>query len=145
MSQLAAIAARFSVIRKAMLFGRADAPVKASSMERIYPECESFYYYLNWHLIYPIDPNTVLRFPHLRGFPLNDRVRRRIAAYFRTNFPGPTFHTWLRFIPERAERWGKLRIPDGGDCIRCAAVVDPLSPYGKRDSSFVRVSTFKRI
>ncbi|KAL5639143.1 hypothetical protein ACGC1H_006605 [Rhizoctonia solani] len=85
----------------------------------------------------PVDPNTILRFPRLRGFPLDDCVRRRIASYFHTNFPRWTFHAWLGYIPEYAERWGKLRIPDGGDCIRCAKVVDPLSPYGKRDSSFV--------
>ncbi|CAE6439581.1 unnamed protein product, partial [Rhizoctonia solani] len=83
-------------------------------------------------------PNTILRFPRLRGFPLDDHVRRRIASYFHTNFPRWTFHAWLEYIPEYAERWGKLRIPDGGDSIRCAKVVDPLSPYGKRDSSFVR-------
>ncbi|EUC54718.1 hypothetical protein RSOL_068130, partial [Rhizoctonia solani AG-3 Rhs1AP] len=72
--------------------------------------------------IYAEYPDTILRFPQLRGFPLNDHW---------------TFHAWLAYIPEHAGRWGKLRIPDGGDCIRCAAVVDPLSPYGKRDSSFV--------
>jgi hypothetical protein len=58
-----------------------------------------------------------------------------------TNFPQHSFYAWLDFIPKRAERWGKIRIPDG-DSIRCAAVVDPLSPYGKRDSSFIRVSAF---
>ncbi|CAE6402042.1 unnamed protein product, partial [Rhizoctonia solani] len=127
MSQLAATACRFPVIRKAMLFGKSQAPVKSSRMEKIYAEY----------------PDTILRFPHLRAFPLEDRVRRRIAAYFHTNFPNQTFHAWLKFIPERAERWGKLRIPDGGDCIRCAAVVDPFSAYGKRDSSFVRY-TFQK-
>ncbi|KEP45047.1 hypothetical protein V565_325120 [Rhizoctonia solani 123E] len=95
-----------------MLFGKAEAPVKCSSMEQIYAEY----------------PDTILRFPQLRGFPLNDHW---------------TFHAWLAYIPEHAGRWGKLRIPDGGDCIRCAAVVDPLSPYGKRDSSFVRY-TFQK-
>ena len=35
----------------------------------------------------------------------------------------------------------EVREPDSGDCIRSVAVVDPRSPYGKRDSSFVRVST----
>ncbi|CAE6504462.1 unnamed protein product [Rhizoctonia solani] len=127
MSQLAAVATRFPLIRKAMLFGKASAPVKASSMEQIYAEY----------------PDTILRFPRLRGFPLDNEVRRRLAAFFHTNYPEQTFHAWLDFIPERAERWGKLRIPDGGDSIRCADVVDPLSPYGKRDSSFVRY-TFQK-
>ncbi|CUA77703.1 hypothetical protein RSOLAG22IIIB_12773 [Rhizoctonia solani] len=93
----------------------------------------------NWF----IDPDTILRFPLLRGFPLNDCVRRRIASYFHTNFLNWTFHAWLNYIPEHAECWGKLRVPDGGDCIRSAAVVDHLSPYGKRDSSFVRYTLQK--
>ncbi|CAE6422063.1 unnamed protein product [Rhizoctonia solani] len=122
MAQLASVACRFPVIRKAMLFGKSKAPVKLSQMEKIYEDY----------------PDTILRFPRLPGFPLNDHVCRRIAQFFHTNYPRWTFHAWLDFIPKRAERWGKLRIPDGGDRIRCAAVVDPLSPYGKRDSSFVR-------
>ncbi|CCO34038.1 hypothetical protein BN14_08130 [Rhizoctonia solani AG-1 IB] len=122
MAQLAATAARFPVIRRAMLFGKSAAPVKSTSMEKIYTEY----------------PEIILRKPRLPGFPLSDRVRRRIAAYFHTNQPEWTFHAWLGFIPKHAERWGKLRIPDGGDCIRCAGVVDPLSPYGKRDSSYIR-------
>ncbi|CAE6471503.1 unnamed protein product [Rhizoctonia solani] len=69
---------------------------------------------LNWF----IDPNTILRFPWLRGFPLNDRVHRCIAWYFHTNFPQWTFHAWLGYIPKHAECWGKLRIPDSGNCIR---------------------------
>ncbi|KAF8689566.1 hypothetical protein RHS03_09095, partial [Rhizoctonia solani] len=84
-----------------------------------------------------VDPETILQKPRLPGFPLSDRVRRRIAAYFYTNEPEWTFHAWLDFVPTHAESWGKLRIPDGGDYIRCAAVVDPLSPYGRRDSSFI--------
>lgn len=40
MAQLAAVASRFPEIRKALLFGKADAPVKTSQIERIYPECK---------------------------------------------------------------------------------------------------------
>lgn len=146
MAQLAAIAARFPEIRKALLFGNSDAPVKISSMERVYPECEQISHFpiISSSVLSSLsrsDPETILRFPCLRGFYLTDHVRRRIAAYFHTNMPVQTFHAWLGFIPERCERWGKLRIADGGDCIRGAAVVDPLSPYGRRDASFVRVST----
>jgi hypothetical protein len=53
------------------------------------------------------------------------------------NFPQHSFYAWLDFIPKRAKHWGKLRIPDG-DSTCCAAVVDPLSLYGKRNSSFIR-------
>ncbi|QRW09309.1 hypothetical protein RhiLY_08308 [Ceratobasidium sp. AG-Ba] len=41
-------------------------------------------------------------------------------------------------LPERCERWGKLRINDGGDCIRTTCARNPLSAYGKRDNSFIR-------
>ncbi|KAF8697217.1 Transposase family tnp2, partial [Rhizoctonia solani] len=68
-------------------------------------------------------PNTILRYPHLPGFPLNPHNGLSMA--------------WLAFIPDRAERWGKLQIPEG-DSVCCAAVVDPLLSYGKRDSSFVQ-------
>lgn len=88
-----------------MLFGKAEAPVKCSSMELIYTECKSHLYSIssiscNWFT----DPETILQFPWLRGFPLSNRVRRRIPAYFHTNFPRWTFHAWLAYIPEHAER-----------------------------------------
>ncbi|KAG8688743.1 hypothetical protein FRC08_011278, partial [Ceratobasidium sp. 394] len=43
MAQLAAVASRFPEIRKALLFGKADAPVNVSRIERIYPG----YFFLN--------------------------------------------------------------------------------------------------
>ncbi|CAE6481349.1 unnamed protein product [Rhizoctonia solani] len=127
MSQLSATTCCFPEICKAMLFGKAKAPVKCSSMEQIYAEY----------------PETILRFPRLWGFPLNDCIHQRIASYFHTNFPRWTFHAWLGYIPKYAECWGKLQIPDGGDCIQCAKVVDPLLPYSKRDLSFVQY-TFQK-
>jgi hypothetical protein len=110
-----------------MLFGRVDAPRKGKYMEKNYPECKFLsYVWLIWYLIYATDAESILQFPQLCRFPLNDHVGRRMAAYLRTNVPGRTFHVWLKFIPKGAEGWGKLGIPDGGDCIRCAAVVEPL-------------------
>ncbi|KAJ1304209.1 hypothetical protein OPQ81_008609 [Rhizoctonia solani] len=109
MAQLASVSSRFPIVRKAMLFGKSSTPIEVSSIEHIYREY----------------PETILHFPRLCGFPLSDPVRRCIAAYFHTNYPDHTFYTWLEFIPEYCERWGKLRIPDGGDSIRCAAVVGP--------------------
>jgi hypothetical protein len=141
MAQLSLISSKFQLIRKALLFGKGDNPVNASRMEHIYPECEF------WISVciqsYPlclIDPDTILRFPCLRQFPIQPNLCRRIASYFQTNNSQPTFNQWKNFIPERCERWGKLRISDGGDCIRTVSACDPLSPYGKRDASFVRVS-----
>ncbi|KAG9096884.1 hypothetical protein FRC06_008227 [Ceratobasidium sp. 370] len=92
MAQLAAVASRFAEIRKALLFGKANALVDVSRMECIYPGY----------------PHTILRCPRLRGFLLKDTVRRRLAAYFHTNNPQHTFHEWLGFIPARCERWGKF-------------------------------------
>ena len=39
MAQLSAVACRFPAIRKALLFGKSDAPVDISRTECIYPEC----------------------------------------------------------------------------------------------------------
>ncbi|CAE6432374.1 unnamed protein product [Rhizoctonia solani] len=70
----------------------------------------------------------ILRFPRLREFLLKPTIRRRVAQYFHTNFPDCSHGQWLEFLPERCERW-----------VAC----NPLSPYGKRDASFVRY-TFQR-
>jgi hypothetical protein len=139
MAQLSAVASRFPVIRKALLFGKSDAPVDTSRMECIYPGCKSCFHFSSTHSLslYP-DPLTVLRSPRLRQFPLKPNVRRRVASYLHSVNPQRTFHEWLGFIPERCERWGKVRII-GRDCIRSASACNPLSPYGKRDASFVWV------
>ncbi|KDN42056.1 hypothetical protein RSAG8_07101, partial [Rhizoctonia solani AG-8 WAC10335] len=90
--------------------------------------------------IYPGYKSHILRFPRLREFLLNKHVRQRLAAYFRTNQPAHSFTEWYKFLPKRCERWGKLRIADGGDYIRAAVACNPTSVYGKRDSSFIRFS-----
>ncbi|GAB1520630.1 hypothetical protein RhiTH_003712 [Rhizoctonia solani] len=101
MGQIAAIANRFPSIRKALLFGKNDAPAPINEQHDI-----------------------ILRFPRLREFRLKGTIRQHVAR-------------WLAYLPERCERWGKLRIGDGGDCIRSAVACNPSSIYGKRDSSFV--------
>ncbi|KAF8594035.1 hypothetical protein BDV93DRAFT_581255, partial [Ceratobasidium sp. AG-I] len=118
MAQLSAVGMRFPDLRKALLFGNADAPVDMSSMERVYTE--------------------FLCIPRIRDFPLQPNVGRRIAAFLCTNNPGRTFHEWFEYTPERAERWGKVRIPDGGDYIQSACATHPLTVYGKHDASLVR-------
>ncbi|KAB5587951.1 Transposase family Tnp2 protein [Ceratobasidium theobromae] len=124
LSQVASISCRFPEIQKALLFGKNDAPAPISRMEYIYPEYEN--------------ENIILRFPRLRGFLLKPNVRKRVAQFFCTNNTSQTYRAWLDFIPERCERWGKLRIADGGDSIRSAIACNPLAAYGRRDSSFVR-------
>ncbi|QRV90471.1 hypothetical protein RhiJN_18489 [Ceratobasidium sp. AG-Ba] len=71
--------------------------------------------------VYPDYPETVLRCPCIPGF-LTQPNRR-------------TFHQWLRSIPEWCERWGKLRVTDGGDCVHSESATNALSSYGKRDAS----------
>ncbi|CEL53970.1 hypothetical protein RSOLAG1IB_11502 [Rhizoctonia solani AG-1 IB] len=132
MSQLSALACRFPEIRKAMLFGKSNVPVAASRMEEIKLGYEE----------------RILRFPRLRKFCLKPSVRWRVAQYFYTNYPDNSFREWLAYIPERCERWGKLRIwnaedTGAGDCIRSAVACNPLSPYGKCDASFIWY-TFQR-
>ncbi|KAF8680434.1 hypothetical protein RHS04_04765 [Rhizoctonia solani] len=128
MGQIAAIANRFPSIQKALLFGKNNAPAPISQMEFMYPEYEQH--------------NIILRFPRLREFCLKGTIRQHVARYFCTNnfwqLPRLTYHGWLAYLPERCKRWGKLRIGDGGDCIRSAVACNPSSIYGKRDSSFVR-------
>ncbi|CAE6513036.1 unnamed protein product [Rhizoctonia solani] len=77
------------------------------------------------------------------GEDVNVEMLSPKAITSESDIPTTTNANFFPLIPEHVERWGKLRIPDGGDCIRSAAVVDPLSPYGKRDSSFVRY-TFQK-
>ncbi|QRV84316.1 Transposase family tnp2 [Ceratobasidium sp. AG-Ba] len=123
LSQLSAVAMRFPEVRKALLFGKSDAPVDTSSMECVYTDY----------------PDAILRVPCLAGFVMQPRVRRRVAAFLRTNFClARSHHEWMQFLPERCERWGKLRIGNGGDCIRTACTRNPSSAYGKRDNSFIR-------
>ncbi|QRV80956.1 Transposase family tnp2 [Ceratobasidium sp. AG-Ba] len=123
LAQLSAVAMRFPEVRKALLFGKSDAPVNVSRMERVYRDY----------------PDTILRVPCLAGFVMQPGVRRRVAAFLRTNIcRARSHHEWMQFLPERCERWGKLRINDGGDCIRTTCARNPLSAYGKRDNSFIR-------
>ncbi|KEP45465.1 transposase family Tnp2 protein, partial [Rhizoctonia solani 123E] len=125
MSQIAAIAGQFPQIRKALLFGKNDAPSPVSRMEKP----------LNlWQM-----KKIILFFGfRLYEFFLEPPVCKRLARFFCTNYPHQTYSAWLEFIPERCERWGKLRIAKGGDKIRASAPCNPASAYGKRDASFVR-------
>ncbi|QRV73327.1 Transposase family tnp2 [Ceratobasidium sp. AG-Ba] len=123
MSQLTSVSMRFHEVRKALLFGKSDAPVNQSAMERVYSDY----------------PDTILRFPCLAGFSMQPNVRRRVAAFLKTNSKAKrTHHEWMQYLPKHCERWGKLRIGDGGDCIRCACARNPSSAQGNRDNSFVK-------
>ncbi|QRV73589.1 Transposase family tnp2 [Ceratobasidium sp. AG-Ba] len=127
LAQLSTVSARFSDVRKALLFGTGDAPVQTSRMEHVYPEY----------------PETILRCPRLPGFLIQPTVRRRLAGFFRTNDRRRTFHQWLLSIPERCERWGKLRVTDGGDCIRSASATNTLSSYDKNQRNNKEVEMIK--
>ncbi|KAF8748684.1 hypothetical protein RHS01_10635 [Rhizoctonia solani] len=116
----------------AMLFGKSSTPVNVTQMEEIKPGYKE----------------RILRFPCLCKYFLKPNLRWRIAQYFYTNFPVCSFHEWLKFIPERCKRWGKVCIQNAedtgpGDCIQSAVATNPFSPYGKRNASFVKY-TFQR-
>ncbi|QRV91989.1 Transposase family tnp2 [Ceratobasidium sp. AG-Ba] len=123
MAQLTSVSMRFHEVRKALLFGGSDVPVDTSAMERVYADY----------------PNTILRFPRLPGFRMQPNMRKRAAAFLRTNVNlRQDFDAWMEYLPEHCERWGKVRLGEGGDCIRYACARNPSSAQGNRDNSFVK-------
>ncbi|QRV98449.1 Transposase family tnp2 [Ceratobasidium sp. AG-Ba] len=123
MSQLTSVSMRFHEVRKALLFGSSDAPVDTSAMEKVYADY----------------PETILRFPRLPGFRMQPNMRKRAAAFLRTNVNlHQDFDAWMEYLPKHCERWGKVCLGEGGDCIRCACARNPSSAQGNRDNSFVK-------
>ncbi|CCO35854.1 hypothetical protein BN14_09974 [Rhizoctonia solani AG-1 IB] len=129
MSQVAAIACKYPQVRKALLFGKNNAPMPVSQMEYVYPKYE--------------EHNIVLRYPSVWQFFLKLPLHKHLARFFCTNYPRQTYTAWLGFIPERCKRWSKLCIAKGGDSIRSAIACNPASVDGGRDSSFIRF-TFQK-
>ena len=85
--------------------------------------------------LYFLDPHDILRFPRKIGYTVPDRLRKKIAVHLVMVFQKP-LHEMLPLVPHSMEMWGKLRIKDGGDCIRTAGVrVNKTS----RDQSFIKV------
>ncbi|QRV93536.1 Transposase family Tnp2 protein [Ceratobasidium sp. AG-Ba] len=83
------------------------------------------------------------RCTRLPSFLLQPNARRRLTGFLRTNDKRRTFHQRLLSIPERCERWGRLQVTDGGDCIRSASATNALSSYGKRDASFIKTKKMR--
>ena len=71
MAQLSAAAMHFSDLQKALLFGKADAPVDVSAMERVYNKCE----FGSFHVIFShcsiVDPHTILHRPCVKVYTIN--------------------------------------------------------------------------
>ena len=82
------------------------------------------------------DPLSILRLPRVLRFKPDAKLRRQIAVYLATVYLKP-WNFILDEIPEEMEKWGKVRIADGGDCIRTSLTG---SNQRGRDQSFVRVS-----
>lgn len=84
-------------------------------------------------------PNTILRSPRNHVFRPDPELRRRICLYF-----VEVYRCELAYIrgklPDTMTKWGKVRIANGGDKMRCKCAVSDAQAANIRDSSFVRVS-----
>ena len=83
------------------------------------------------------DPLTILRYPCNPQYKPDDSLRRKIATHLATQYLKPS-NFIMGALPEYMESWDKVRIADGGDCIRTSATATNRTG---RDTSFVRVST----
>jgi hypothetical protein len=94
-----------------------------------------------------LDPLSILRFPLLKSYIPDDSLCRKIARYFATVLDlgnmtqTAKYKMVLKQLPSIMPRWGKVRIGNRGDSIRCW-VASGASHIGsaQRNSSFVRVS-----
>ncbi|QRW09568.1 Transposase family tnp2 [Ceratobasidium sp. AG-Ba] len=115
----------------ALLFGSSDAPVDTSAMERVYADY----------------PETILRFPCLPGFRMQLNMRKRAAAFLRTNVNlDQDFRAWMEYLPEYCERWGSsvlsregiaFVVPVRGTLPRRRVIATTLLS----DSSTIRIGT----
>jgi hypothetical protein len=85
------------------------------------------------------DPNSILRPPSIRKFPLDDSLLKKIAGYFHVVIGQRTSDIKKR-LPPVMRQWGKVRIGNGGDSIRCKYASLPQKK--ERNMSFVRVIAF---
>lgn len=110
-----------------------------SSAEQVYPECTSSIALniLTLMLRLP-DPLSILRYPYRADFQPDHLSRIRVAAYINMQLAAPRAHILAR-LPKVMSSWGKVRVGNHGDLMRCAWVDRP-GPNGMRDASFVRVS-----
>jgi hypothetical protein len=118
-----------------------------TSHEKTVPGCEFIRFlacFSKVKLAFLEDDLTVLRFPRILKFRVEDSIRRKIAKYFTNVFsaPGGQALNYMQIeahLPDTMERWGKVRVDKGGDMIRGTVVAG--NPYD-RNASFIRVRLF---
>jgi hypothetical protein len=79
--------------------------------------------------------------PH-RITPINDNLRRKIAAHLVTNYHNegaPTVQQMLAFIPNEVDDWKKIKLLDRDEVIRTATLINDGEKH-HRDNTFVKVS-----
>ena len=106
--------------------------------ETIKPGCE---YVLAWFLcnliMFFTDDDHVLRTPHKKTYRPDDNTRRMIADYFR-ELTKASRNTIKARLPQNMPLWGKFRMAQGGDSVRCTMATS--KKRSERNMSFVRVS-----
>ena len=112
-----------------------------SRVERIFPTCELFYFInsIRWQTERLTDPNSILKPPSIQGFPLDNSLLKRIAGYIHVVIGQETSEIKRR-LPLVMCQWGKVRIANGGDRIRCRCA--SLPQKNEQNMSFVRVIIF---
>ncbi|KAF8325103.1 uncharacterized protein EI90DRAFT_2933090 [Cantharellus anzutake] len=89
----------------------------------------------HYEVVYKEYPHSILQPPRRGGKPFTDWLRNLVAAYLTTVF-NIRISTAKRVIPETFTAWGKVRIANGGDCIRVKSAQD-LYADRSQDASFV--------
>ncbi|KIJ34351.1 hypothetical protein M422DRAFT_182303 [Sphaerobolus stellatus SS14] len=84
--------------------------------------------------VYPEAPASILRFPRNLAYHADLTLRRKIAVYLSTEMEIP-YNLLLPLIPQYMERWAKVRIAGGGDCIWTR---EAGANRSGRDQSYVR-------
>lgn len=78
---------------------------------------------------------SILGAPYDRKYSPSHTIRQKIVGYFSTMLPSKSRKTINSALPKIMPAWGRVRISNGGDSIRCAKIRST-----GRDSSYVRVS-----
>ena len=83
-----------------------------------------------------IDPLSILRVPYRKHHAPTPDILRKLISYFHS-VTGIPKNRIKQSLPEVMPTWGKVRIANGGDSIRCAS--STRSEELERNSSYVRV------
>ena len=101
-----------------------------------YRKVRVYVLYASTQYSYSLDFIIFLRYPVVKDHIPEPSIRKKIANYLITVF-GQTRAHYLQRLPKTMPRWGKVRIGNGGDCIRAA--IAQCDNSKNREASFVRV------